>query len=961
MVLTGGQTGHDELARFQAEAANIACLQHPNIVQIYEVGEAEGRPYISLEYCAGGSLSGRMDGTPWPVERAAALIETLARAVDAAHQAGIIHRDLKPANILLVPPRRASATAEMSLAELATNHTSLIECGMPKLTDFGIAKRLDGTDAKTVTGAVIGTPSYMAPEQAGGNGPTVGPATDTYALGAILYELSTGRPPFKGATPIDTVMQVISEEPLPPRRLQSRIPRDLETICLKCLHKQPRKRYPSAEALADDLKRFLNNEPVLARPTPFWERGAYWVKRRPTAAAFVALSCLVLLAGIGFDIKGRRDKREMEISSLIKRLESSDPNELRGLLRELEPLRDDTDPRLLLVARDRNADPAKRLRAFLALTRVDEDQFEYLSERLLDCPLREFRLVRDRLEPFKQRLAPALFDVLRDQGQTPGARFRAGLALAYYTPDSSAWTAPDFAFLAAEILAAGRDDQRDVRDYLRPLGARLLAPLEAAFHDEKARTASRLAAADALADLASDDPPRLARLACEATSEQYGPLRLALAGLEDADAAREVLHEILREAPAKGLNEHARVVLGHRRAGAAVTLMHLGEFSAAGEVLRVRDDPEAATQFIHGLRERGIPARDLLDCLTDASETDVLYGLLLALGEFRSEDLPPSALAGLRARLIDWHSHDPRSIIHGASGWLLRIWGFGRDADRADLTPLTYDPSGKREWFVEKIGGDCFTFIAFRQATFAAGSPPDEPFRRPNESLHYVQLTRPFAICDRELTAGQYERFMRSVSFQADADEPATGPAYPASGVSWPEAVVYCNWLTTTAHLPTSALCYGELGPPAQAIEALLKHADFHPERFGYRLPTEAEWEYACRAGTTTAYGFGNDRAMLQYYGRYLQDGAEPGGMLRPNRRGLFDMHGNVWEWCQDWFDKHLTNSVDPVGPPKGHNRALRGGGWDRGSWHCRSAYRHSPTPDYRGSYMGFRVARTLP
>jgi serine/threonine protein kinase/formylglycine-generating enzyme required for sulfatase activity len=959
MVLAGGHAGPDELARFRAEAEAVACLQHPNIVQVYEVGEADGRPYFSLEYCAGGSLSDRLDGTPWPAERAAALIETLARAVDAAHQAGIVHRDLKPANILLVPPRRAGATVEMSLAELSATRRAFSDCGMPKITDFGVAKRLDGTDAKTVTGAVIGTPSYMAPEQTGGTGQAVGPATDTYSLGAILYEMLTGRPPFKGATPIDTVMQVVVEDPLPPRQLQSRVPRDLETICLKCLHKQPRKRYPSAEALADDLKRFLEGKPVLARPTPFWERAAKWAKRRPTSAALVALTLVMILGAVGVTWKVQRAERESTVVNLIKRLESSDANEIKGLQSELEPLRAETDPRLLVIARDINEDPARRLRASLALSVVDEGQFEYLSERLLDCSLREFRPIRDKLQRYSARLT--LFDVLRDPKQPAGARFRAGLALAYYEPEDPSWADSDFAFLAAEILAAGRDDQRDVRELLRPLGARLLKPLEAAFHDERARTSSRLAAADALADLASDDPPRLARLASEATAEQYGPLRVALAGLDDYASAEEVLRRVLHENPAPSLEETACVHLGRRRAGAAITLAHLGDHTAVREVLRVRDDPEAATQFIHGLRERGVAARDVVDALGDGSETDVLYGLLLSLGEFRPDDLAPSVLNGLRRRLIDLHSGDPRSVIHGASGWLLRTWGYDQDADRVDLTPLPYDPSGKREWFVERVAGDCYTFVVFPPAEYFAGSPAGEPFRRPNEGRHRVRLTRPFAVCDRELTAGQYARFAHSAGLPVAPDEPAAGPEYPASGLTWAEAVLYCRWLTKAAGMTEAQECYADAGPLDRAAETLLKHADFFPERTGYRLPTEAEWEYACRAGTTTAYGFGNDRGLLAFYGRHLQDGATAGGKLRPNRRGLFDMHGNVWEWCHDWFQKHLSDATDPVGPPQGHNRALRGGGWDRGPWHCRSSYRHSPTPDYRGSYMGFRLARTLP
>jgi serine/threonine protein kinase/formylglycine-generating enzyme required for sulfatase activity len=960
MVLSGGHASPEEIARFKAEATAVACLQHPNIVQVYDVGEVDGRPYFSLEYCAGGSLSSRLDGSPWSAEHAAALIETLARAVDAAHQAGIIHRDLKPANILLVPPRRASASAELSLAELSAR-PSLADFGMPKITDFGVAKRLDSSDAKTVTGAVIGTPSYMAPEQTGGTGYAVGPATDTYALGAILYELLTGRPPFKGATPIDTVMQVVAEDPVPPRRIQSRVPRDLETICLKCLHKQPRKRYASAEALADDLKRFLDDEPVLARPTPFWERAAKWAKRRPTAAALLALMLVVGMGVVGVIWKEARERRDTQVRNLINLVQSSDPGELSHLRAQLEPLRSDTDPQLLAIARDRNEDPTHRLKAYLALSTIDPEQIEYLSWRLLDCSLREFPLIRDKLRPFGPGLAVSLFETLRDPGQPLAARFRAGLALASYSPGDQAWADADFAFLAKEMLTAGRDDQRDVREYLRPLGARLLTPLEAAFHDDKARTASRLAAADALADLAHEDGPRLARLASEATAEQYVPLRLALARLDDATGAKDALFEIVHQKLTKEPSETDRIRHGRRRAGAAVTLMHLGDSSAAREVLRVRDDPEAATQFIHGLKDRGINAANMLSCIGDGSETDVLYGLLLSLGEFRPDDLGPLTLADLRAKLITWHCDDPRSVIHGASGWLLRTWGFGRDADRADLTLIPFDTSGRREWFVERIGGDFFTFIVFKPGEFVAGSPVIEPFRRPNENQHHVKLTRSYAMCDRELTAGQYARFASAVGLPADADEPAAGPEYPASGVTWAEAVLYCRWLTVIAGRPEGQQCYDDVAPPKEAADALLKHSDFHPERTGFRLPTEAEWEYACRGGTTTAYGFGNDRSMLGFYGRHLQDGSMPGGLLRPNRRGLFDMHGNVWEWCQDWFDKHPGDAIDPTGPAKGHNRALRGGGWDRGPWHCRSAYRHSPTPDYRGSYMGFRLCRTLP
>jgi serine/threonine-protein kinase len=231
MILHAEHAGEQERQRFQAEAEAVARLQHPNIVQIHEVGEQHGLPYFSLEFCPGGSLADKINGTPLPADEAARLLQTLAQSMETAHQAHVIHRDLKPANVLL--------TAD----------------GTPKITDFGLAKKLD-VQGQTHTGAVMGTPSYMAPEQAGGQ-KDIGPAADVYALGAILYELLTGRPPFKAATTLDTIMQVVSDEPVPPRRLQSKIPRDLETICLKCLQKQPSRRYASAAALAEDLRRFL--------------------------------------------------------------------------------------------------------------------------------------------------------------------------------------------------------------------------------------------------------------------------------------------------------------------------------------------------------------------------------------------------------------------------------------------------------------------------------------------------------------------------------------------------------------------------------------------------------------------------------------------------------------------------------------------------------------------------------
>jgi serine/threonine protein kinase len=274
MILAGQLANDAKVRRFHTEAEAAANLDHPGIVPIFEVDQHEGQHYFSMGFLEGQSLAQKIAGGPLRPREAAALMVKVAQAIEYAHQHRVIHRDLKPANILLD------------------------QAGNPRVTDFGLAKKLEGDSGLTGSGQIMGTPSYMPPEQAGGKRGDVGPAADVYALGATLYALITGRPPFQAATAVDTVLQVISDEPVPPRRLNASVPRDLETICLRCLEKDIRRRYGTARALAEDLNRFLSDEPIVARPVGPAERAVKWVRRRPVIAALSALVVVMALLGV---------------------------------------------------------------------------------------------------------------------------------------------------------------------------------------------------------------------------------------------------------------------------------------------------------------------------------------------------------------------------------------------------------------------------------------------------------------------------------------------------------------------------------------------------------------------------------------------------------------------------------------------------------------------------------------
>ena len=336
MLLAGHFASSSLLRRFLIEAETTARLQHPNIVQIYEVGQYEGRPFLALEYVNGGTLSQWADGQPQAPREAASIIQSLAKAVHFAHEQGVVHRDLKPGNVLIqqwsLPPSsdtKVGSSGRLEVLEGSNPGTTSMKSSFQpsfqlKIADFGLAKLIAGGSnvdeiAATMSGDVLGTAAYMSPEQARGDTSKLTAVTDVYSLGAILYELLTGRPPFVGVQPMEVLSQAINEEPVRPSHLVRRLPNDIQTICLKCLEKNPGRRYSSAMALAADLGLFLENQPIIARHTSSIERGWRWCRRNPAKTSIASsIAAVLILVAVLFSLYTVQLGRQLTLTSQAK-------------------------------------------------------------------------------------------------------------------------------------------------------------------------------------------------------------------------------------------------------------------------------------------------------------------------------------------------------------------------------------------------------------------------------------------------------------------------------------------------------------------------------------------------------------------------------------------------------------------------------------------------------------------
>jgi formylglycine-generating enzyme required for sulfatase activity/tRNA A-37 threonylcarbamoyl transferase component Bud32 len=1015
MVLGGHHADPLARARFLVEAEAVAALDHPHVVRVYEFGQFD-LPFLAMEFVGGGTLADglRRDGRPAP-RAAVELVAKLAAGVTAAHAKGIVHRDLKPANVLLT------------------------EAGEPKVTDFGLAKV--GRSDMTGTGAVLGTPSYMSPEQAAGKTREVGTAADVYALGAILYELLTGRPPFRGETWQDTVRRVLADEPARPRSLAPGVPRDLETVCLKCLEKDPRRRYPTAEALAADLGAYLDGRPIAARPVGPAERAWKWARRHPERAAGIA-AAVVLAAGLAVaavevrrqretdrlaaEADARERQRETRAAELVRALESAETAGVPRVVADLADVRDLARPKLVDLA----AQPPttkQGLHARLALLADEPELAAELAEYLPGCRSEELLTIRNALKPHAAAVSPGLWAVLTAGHFAPGKRVRAACALAGLAPDDPRWTAVAPAVAAAAVRANPVEFVAWAAA-LEPVRGTLVPALVRRYPESRSRieggklAVSDLAAEATAFDLTATllaryaaDREELAELAVTVDARHY-PLfadairvnRAAVVPVLRAELGRAALPGWARTgetgpafAAALGagpladvLDADAVIVARAKRRGhAAAVLVALGEGEAARPVFvfPADGDPTARSHLLARLAGIGADPLSLIRRFDAEDDVSARRAVLVALGDFPPEVVPAAEREALAGRLLGLYRDHPNPGLHSAIDWLLRRkWDkvaevAAIDAELAGATrakvvvramagampapvrvgPLLPAPpvAARKDWFVT---GEGQTFAVVRgPVEFTLGSPPTEPGRvAVNEPAHRKRVERTFAIATREVTNAELLRFRPGRSWEKRDSPDADSPAVQ---VSWYDAAAYCNWLSERESIPSDQWCY-EPNKDRQYAEGMRMKAG-HLGLTGYRLPTEAEWEYACRAGAATARYYGRGDELLPRYAWGLKNGEErawPAGRLRPNEWGLFDALGNASEWVEDpafLYDvsaatdreneKNLFIKDQPI-------RLLRGGSFDDLPVSLRCAVRFFNRPGNRSTFIGFRPARTL-
>lgn len=942
MILSGEFSGEEQIRRFYSEAEAAARLDHPNIVPVYEVGESGGQHYYSMALIEGCSLHElvKKDG-PLPARQAAQFMKAIAQAIGYAHNKGIVHRDLKPQNILLEGGEH------------------------PKVTDFGLAKQVNGISDLTLTGQVLGTPSYMSPEQAAGKGSSVGPLADVYALGATLYFLLAGHAPFQGSSAAEIIRQVLDTEPVPLRRINPAIPRDLETICLKCLRKERGDRYESAEAVALDLRRWLASEPIIARPVSRLERVWLWCRRRPAMATGLAASVLLVAAA---SVITRERLQTVRAAGLVDAVVTSDTRELEGLLTQLRSYRRWAAPLLRQKLAEGSQDSKQKLHASLCLVESDSRQCDYLLERLASATPEESLNIGRALLPHHEDVGEQLWRAMEKPADR-GSRLRTASALVVASPADDRWRKWSQE-IASQLVTLPPFEAGPWVSNLRPIRSVLALDLERIYRETETSeamspetkpvgTSERALAASALANYLAEEPARMVDLVLLSQSaDEFQPLLAALRPhqVQASAAFRKVLAEVApsevpqlsRDILWKPHEERDRV--WRRQALAAVALVNLGDDAQAWELLRRSADPTLRSYVVIRFHQLGTPYHLLWSRLRGETDPGVQQALVLSLGSFGRLDFAAIDLETLTPELLRLYQTNPDSGVHSAAAWTLRRWQMEEALKAANPAANGSTLAGEGNWLTDSRGE---TFVR------VSGPVSFVMFEKTNQTVPArITLDYPFAVATHEVTIHQFRQFDPAALSDVTYAPTLDCPLHMVYFRGWQSAASYCNWLSEREGLPRDQWAYE--GEPASGLALALNFIG----RRGYRLPTEAEWEYVCKAGTTTMFCCGDTVEALNGFAWHQNNASArcwPVGTKMPNDLGAFDMHGNVMEWChRQTADKNGKLSLS-LGTAI-TTGTLRSGSYYLGPMAVRSNWRWVlPPPQEFYASMGFRVARSLP
>ena len=977
MIKSGELANADQVERFYSEAQAAAKLDHPGIVQVHEVGQQNGQHFFSMAFVEGMSLHEQVknDG-PLPSKRAAELMKTISEAVQFGHDKKIVHRDIKPHNILLD------------------------DSELPRVTDFGLAKH--GDSEMTVAGEVMGTPSYMPPEQAEGKQDEIGAASDVYSLGATLYYLLTGRPPHQAATPTETLRQVINDEPVAPRKLNSDIPRDLETICLKCLRKEQHSRYGTAQDFADDLNRWLESKPIVARRVSAVEKAWLWCKRKPVVVGSAVTALLVV--GISAYVTNESNKQaaatviEQErkaaesakeqarkateannrtrAEELVVGLKKADIEQVPTAISQLKDFRQWVDPILKKQAAESRDGSDEKLRLSLALLPHDETQVGYLQFELLKANPAALPVIRDAMKPPTDGLVKTLWTILEDNQRKATVRFNAACALATFDGDNKKKWESVSPFVAGQLVESIQNSLGDAGRFqtmLKPIRTQLAQPVSLIVRDTSKTELQQGIALATVLEYAKDDPLRLADVLAFAEQRHYAQVFEALSTLLDAD---KHLAAVLKESWTEETEENEKERVAKRQANAAVALLLLRQPEDVWPLLKHSLDPRTRSYIIHWAAPLGVDPQLFVTRFETETGITIRRALLLALGEFSEKQFPVERREPLAKTLLAIYESDPDPGMHGCVEWLLRKWGHDQSLHEVTQRLITTEEQRKKQnksskgrWYVNSQGQ---TFAVLKAGVFRMGSPKSEPDRlRDRESPYHIRkIGRTFAIATHEVTKAEFRQFQledRTVP-RYDIDKFSRTDDSPQVGVDWYDAAAYCNWLSKKEGIPEDQWCYEKNTEGKYA--AGMKAKRNYLELTGYRLPSEAEWEYACRAGATTSRYYGLTETLLPQYARYGANGLGhtwPVGGLKPNGFGLFDMQGNANEWCHDLsfryigtYAKHALAENQHIRPVSdGTPRVLRGGMFSNAAFTLRSAHRFALHASARFNINGFRPSRT--